>query len=143
VPEQETVSVRESKEAAASHDEKALRDKPCIVRLFMQITRLITKTTVCHFSFAERTTKRIGISAQQTGYTQECSSTHPTLTHNATSSTRLTSLTWVPARSSSTGIKSRSSLSCASENQLLIGTACCGWKMYDVGELSMMMVSFR
>ena len=63
--------------------------------------------------------------------------------YKATTRTRLTSLTWVPARSSSTGIRSRSSLSWASENQLLIGTACCGWKMYDVGELSMMMVSLR
>lgn len=61
--------------------------------------------------------------------------------YKATSSTRLTSRTWLPARSSSTGIRSRSSLSCASENQLLIGTACWGWKMYEVGELSMMMVS--
>lgn len=34
-------------------------------------------------------------------------------------------------------------MSCASENQLLMGTACCGWKMYEVGELSMMMVSLR
>ena len=34
-------------------------------------------------------------------------------------------------------------MSWASENQLLIGTACCGWKMYEVGELSMMMVSRR
>jgi hypothetical protein len=68
---------------------------------------------------------------------------HVSSTHSATSRTRLTSLTWEPARSSSTGIKSRSSLSWASENQLLIGTACCGWKMYEVGELSMMMVSFR
>jgi len=65
------------------------------------------------------------------------------LTHNPTSSTRLTSLTSLPARSSSTGIRSSSSLSCASLNHELIGTACCGWKMYDVGELSMMMVSFR
>lgn len=40
-------------------------------------------------------------------------------------------------------MRSMSSLSCASENQLLMGTACCGWKMYDVGELSMMIVSFR
>lgn len=24
-----------------------------------------------------------------------------------------------------------------------MGTACCGWKMYDVGELSMMIVSLR
>ena len=63
--------------------------------------------------------------------------------YKATSSTKLTSLTWLPARSSRTGIRSRSSLSCASENQLLIGTACCGWKMYDVGELSIMIVSFK
>lgn len=63
--------------------------------------------------------------------------------YRATSSTKLTSLTWEPARSSSTGIRSSNSLSCASENQLLIGTACWGWKMYDVGELSMMMVSRR
>lgn len=65
------------------------------------------------------------------------------LSQRVTSRTRLTSCTVDPARSSRTGIKSSSSLSCASENQLLIGTACCGWKMYDVGELSMMMVSFR
>ena len=49
--------------------------------------------------------------------------------HNDTSSTKLTSLTWLPARSSSTGIRSNNSLSWASENQLLMGTACCGWKM--------------
>jgi hypothetical protein len=63
--------------------------------------------------------------------------------YKATSSTKLTSLTWLPARSSRTGIRSRSSLSWASENQLLIGTACCGWKMYEVGELSIMIVSFK
>ena len=63
--------------------------------------------------------------------------------YNATSSTMLTSRTWEPARSSRTGMRSRSSLSCASENQLLIGTACCGWKMYEVGELSMIMVSLK
>ena len=49
--------------------------------------------------------------------------------HNDTSSTKLTSLTWLPARSSRTGMRSKSSLSWASENQLLMGTACCGWKM--------------
>lgn len=63
--------------------------------------------------------------------------------HKETSRTRLTSLTCEPARSSRTGIRSNSSLSCASENQLLMGTACCGWKMYEVGELSMMIVSRR
>jgi hypothetical protein len=63
--------------------------------------------------------------------------------YKATSNTKLTSRTWGPAKSSRTGIRSNSSLSCASENQLLIGTACCGWKMYEVGELSMMMVSRR
>ena len=63
--------------------------------------------------------------------------------YKLTSSTRLTSLTWVPARSSSTGIRSISSLSCASENQLDIGRACCGWNMYEVGELSIMMVFLR
>ena len=63
--------------------------------------------------------------------------------YKATSSTKLTSRTWGPARSSRTGIRSSNSLSCASENQLLIGTACCGWKIYEVGELSMMMVSRR
>lgn len=47
----------------------------------------------------------------------------------ATSRTRLTSLTWEPARSSRTGMRSSSSLSWASENQLLIGTACWGWKI--------------
>lgn len=46
-----------------------------------------------------------------------------------TSRTRLTSLTLDDARSSRTGMRSKSSLSCASENQLLIGNACCGWKM--------------
>jgi hypothetical protein len=40
-------------------------------------------------------------------------------------------------------MRSSNSLSWASENQLLMGTACWGWKMYEVGELSMMMVSFR
>ena len=34
-------------------------------------------------------------------------------------------------------------MSCASLNQELIGTACCGWNMYEVGELSMMIVSFK
>lgn len=63
--------------------------------------------------------------------------------HKETSRTRLTSRTCDPARSSRTGIKSSNSLSWASENQLLIGTACCGWKMYEVGELSMMIVSRR
>jgi hypothetical protein len=63
--------------------------------------------------------------------------------YKLTSSTRLTSLTWAPARSSSTGIRSISSLSCASENQLEIGRACCGWNMYEVGELSIMMVFRR
>lgn len=63
--------------------------------------------------------------------------------YNATSSTRLTSRTCEPARSSRTGIRSRSSLSWASENQLLMGTACCGWKIYEVGELSIMIVSLR
>ena len=48
---------------------------------------------------------------------------------SATSRTRLTSRTWGPAKSSRTGMRSRSSLSWASENQLLIGTACWGWKM--------------
>jgi hypothetical protein len=98
----------------------------CVIRLFMQITSLITITTVCSLSYVERMTKRIGISAQQTGYTQRCFFLHPSSTHSATSRTRLTSLTCEPARSSSTGIKSKSSLSCASENQLLMGTACCG-----------------
>lgn len=51
------------------------------------------------------------------------------LPYKPTSKTRLTSLTCEPARSSRTGIKSRSSLSWASENQLLIGTACWGWKI--------------
>lgn len=67
----------------------------------------------------------------------------PGSVYNATSSTRLTSRTCEPARSSRTGMRSRSSLSCASENQLLMGTACCGWNMYEVGELSMMIVSFN
>lgn len=40
-------------------------------------------------------------------------------------------------------MRSSSSLSWASENQLLMGTACWGWKMYDVGELSIMIVSRR
>lgn len=66
-----------------------------------------------------------------------------TAPQRATSNTRLTSCTFGPARSSSTGMRSSSSLSWASENQELIGTACCGWKMYDVGELSIMMVSLR
>lgn len=65
------------------------------------------------------------------------------LCYNATSSTKLTSRTCEPAKSSRTGMRSRSSLSWASENQLLIGTACWGWKMYDVGELSIMIVSRR
>jgi hypothetical protein len=63
--------------------------------------------------------------------------------YKLTSSTRLTSLTCAPARSSSTGIRSISSLSCASENQLEMGRACCGWNMYEVGELSIMMVFRR
>lgn len=63
--------------------------------------------------------------------------------YNATSSTRLTSRTCEPARSSRTGIRSRSSLSWASENQLLMGTACCGWNIYEVGELSIIIVSLR
>ena len=80
------------------------------------------------------------MSDNKTGYAQGVSIVSA---YKATSSTKLTSLTWLPARSSRTGIRSRSSLSCASENQLLIGTACCGWKMYDVGELSIMIVSFK
>ena len=65
------------------------------------------------------------------------------LLQRATSRTKLTSRTCEPARSSRTGIRSRSSLSWASENQLLMGTACWGWKIYDVGELSIMIVSRR
>ena len=65
------------------------------------------------------------------------------INYNATSSTRLTSRTCEPARSSRTGIRSRSSLSWASENQLLMGTACCGWNIYEVGELSIIIVSLR
>ena len=80
------------------------------------------------------------MSDNKTGYAQGVSIVSA---YKATSSTKLTSLTWLPARSSRTGIRSRSSLSCASENQLLIGTACCGWKMYDVGELSIIIVSFK
>ena len=63
--------------------------------------------------------------------------------YNATSRTRLTSRTCEPARSSRTGMRSRSSLSWASENQLLMGIACWGWNIYEVGELSMMIVSWR
>jgi hypothetical protein len=44
--------------------------------------------------------------------------------YKLTSKTKLTSLTAGPAKSSNTGIKSTSSLSCASENQLEMGTAC-------------------
>lgn len=80
------------------------------------------------------------MSDNKTGYAQ---GVFVVSAYKATSSTKLTSLTWVPARSSRTGIRSRSSLSWASENQLLIGTACCGWKIYEVGELSIMIVSFR
>ena len=80
------------------------------------------------------------MSGNKTGYAQ---GVFVDSAYKATSSTKLTSLTWVPARSSRTGIRSRSSLSWASENQLLIGTACCGWKIYEVGELSIMIVSFR
>lgn len=46
--------------------------------------------------------------------------------YSVTSNTRLTSQTCEPAMSSRTGIKSSSSLSWASENQLLMGIACCG-----------------
>jgi len=49
--------------------------------------------------------------------------------YNATSRTRLTSRTEGSARSSNTGTRSDSSLSCASENHEETGTACCGWKM--------------
>ena len=96
--------------------------------------------------FLQLRPKKMIMSAPWEEYAQRVSSFVTIVSSNAykaTSSTRLTSLTCWPARSSSTGIRSRSSLSCASENQLLMGTACCGWKMYDVGELSMMMVSLR
>lgn len=46
------------------------------------------------------------------------------VSQRVTSRTKLTSETLGPARSSRTGIRSSSSLSCASENQLLMGTAC-------------------
>jgi hypothetical protein len=115
---------------------------PCVVRLFMQITRLITKTTVCCSPTGAHDQANRYIGAANRVYA-DMLFPHVSSTHSATSRTRLTSLTWEPARSSSTGIKSSSSLSWASENQLLMGTACCGWKMYEVGELSMMMVSLR
>lgn len=48
----------------------------------------------------------------------------PSWRYNVTSRTKLTSWTCGPAKSSRTGMRSRSSLSCASENQLLMGIAC-------------------
>ena len=46
-----------------------------------------------------------------------------------------------PVRSARNGQRSMSSVSCGSLNQDETGTALCGWKMYDAGELSRMMVS--
>lgn len=59
------------------------------------------------------------------------------------SSTLLTSSTLGLEMSSKNGSKSNNSLSWVSLNQLDIGIECSGWKIYDAGELSMMIHSLR
>ena len=126
-------SLRDKPREATTNDSLTISAAPLSLSC-EQITRLITK-----YKLRIEDSGKIK-SGSKTGYAQ---GVFFVSAYKATSSTKLTSLTWLPARSSSTGIRSRSSLSWASENQLLIGTACCGWKMYEVGELSIMMVSFR
>lgn len=72
--------------------------------------KLITKTTA-PYPFIEG--KGSGNNYTGCGKRGICAVTfdRSILPHSATSKTRLTSLTWLPARSSSTGIRSRSSLS--------------------------------
>lgn len=45
------------------------------------------------------------------------------------------------ARSVKKGHRSVSSVSCGSLNQVETGTALCGWKMYEAGELSIIIQS--